>query len=61
MWDSFHHRDHHDDVAHHVDVAQEGGWWGVTTVNRSLTRLSCRDMEEMWFAFISKFDIISFF
>ena len=28
---------------------QEDGWWGVTTANRSLTRLSCRDMEEMWF------------
>ena len=24
-------------------------WWGETTVNRSLTRLSCRKTEEMWF------------
>ena len=22
--------------------------WGVTTASRNLTRLSCRDMEEMW-------------
>ena len=22
--------------------------WGMTTASRNLTRLSCRDMEEMW-------------
>ena len=27
----------------------EPNWWGVTTVNRNLTRLSCRATEEMWF------------
>ena len=27
---------------------QEARWWGVTTPSRSLTRLSCRHMEEMW-------------
>ena len=27
---------------------QEAQWWGVTTSTRSLTRLSCRHMEEMW-------------
>ena len=35
--------------------------WGVTTASRNLTRLSCRDMEEMWsvvihFYFLSKFN-----
>ena len=24
-------------------------WWGTTTEDRSLTRLSCRATEEMWF------------
>ena len=24
-------------------------WWGSTTLDRSLTRLSCRTTEEMWF------------
>ena len=24
-------------------------WWGTTTLDRSLTRLSCRATEEMWF------------
>ena len=27
---------------------QEESMWGVTTASRNLTRLSCRDMEEMW-------------
>ena len=44
-------------------------WWGVTTANRSLTRLSCRNTEEMWFdmmmsygdlgPFLSIFSLIS--
>jgi hypothetical protein len=28
---------------------QEADWWGVTTPDRSLTRLSCRRTEQMWF------------
>ena len=49
-----HDLDHNDGVVQHCDhdhlqdVAQEGGRWGVTTADRSLTRLSCRDMEDMW-------------
>ena len=27
---------------------QEESMWGMTTASRNLTRLSCRDMEEMW-------------
>jgi len=44
-------------------------WWGKTTVNRDLTRLSCRKTEEMWFDlmmsygalgnFLSGFSILS--
>jgi len=44
-------------------------WWGKTTVSRSLTRLSCRKTEEMWFDmmmsygdlgnFLSGFSLIS--
>ena len=30
-------------------VYPRAGWWGVTNLNRSLTRLSCRKTEEMWF------------
>ena len=47
----------------------EPNWWGVTTVNRNLTRLSCRATEEMWFdmmmsygdlgPFLSIFSLIS--
>jgi len=32
-----------------VNTLQESSWWGVTTADRSLTRLSCRRTEEMWF------------
>ena len=44
-------------------------WWGTTTQDRSLTRLSCRATEEMWFdmmmsyrdigGFLSGFSILS--
>ena len=52
-----------------VDELHKPSWWGVTTTNRSLTRLSCRNTEEMWFdlmmsygdlgPFLSIFSLIS--
>jgi len=30
-------------------LLHEPEWWGVTTVDRKFTRLSCRKKEEMWF------------
>jgi len=32
-----------------IELYSEPSFWGVTTVNRTLTRLSCRRTEEMWF------------
>ena len=33
--------------------SQEASWWGVTSPDRSLTRLSCRKTEQMWFGVLS--------
>ena len=38
---------HHSIIINDSDD-QEESMWGVTTASRNLTRLSCRDMEEMW-------------
>jgi len=32
-----------------IEELQEPSWWGITTSDRHLTRLSCRRTEEMWF------------
>ena len=32
-----------------TELFSQPEWWGVTTVSRNLTRLSCRKTEEMWF------------
>ena len=52
-----------------MEELHKPSWWGVTTSNRSLTRLSCRATEEMWFdmmmsygdlgPFLSIFSLIS--
>ena len=52
-----------------METLHKPNWWGVTTANRSLTRLSCRNTEEMWFdmmmsygdlgPFLSIFSLIS--
>jgi len=35
--------------ASEVAELQDPSWWGITTPDRTLTRLSCRRTEEMWF------------
>jgi len=59
----------YDQFQDEVSLFTKPDWWGTTTVNRSLTRLSCRKVEEMWFdvmmsyreigSFLSGFSILS--
>jgi len=52
-----------------MSMMHEPEWWGITTQDRKLTRLSCRKTEEMWFdlmmsygdlgPFLSGFSLIS--